>query len=108
MIPRNAFLIDNELHWFDQEWTLENVPARHILYRGLKEVYASFPEISSTLSLRTVAEHYNLVDIYTELDLIDTLFWNHVLDLKHTAASIPFRNSSHENCRINIKKILIP
>lgn len=40
---RNAFYCDGELLWFDQEWVLEAVPAKFILYHALIVLYFSYP-----------------------------------------------------------------
>ena len=37
----NAFLIDGELVFFDQEWVLENVDPRFVMYRALTHFFAS-------------------------------------------------------------------
>ena len=39
MIFRNAFWIDDEFWWFDQEWNLENIPAKYPMYRAIVEMY---------------------------------------------------------------------
>ena len=40
MIPRNAFYKEDKIFWFDQEWVLENVPAKYIMYRALNLFYS--------------------------------------------------------------------
>lgn len=106
MILRNAFLIDDELYWFDQEWILENVPAKYVLYRAITQFYASYPELLSTLSLREIATHYELTDIWDTIQIFDKLFMDVVIDSQHLATSNVFRSFDPNTHITNINKLL--
>lgn len=108
MIFRNAFLINDRVCWFDQEWILENVPAKYVLYRAITQFYASFPELLSVLSLNDVAQHYQLADIWDNLRILDKLFMDAVIDSQHLATSNVFRTNDRNICVTNINKILSP
>ncbi len=52
MIFRNAFYKQGDLYWFDQEWILESIPAKYILYTAIVEFYQSFPQCEQVLSIK--------------------------------------------------------
>lgn len=106
MIFRNAFLIKDNIFWFDQEWILENIPAKYVLYRALVQFYSSFPESDCALSLTTVAQHYQLIDCWKDFQLLDDLFMGAVIDQEHMAVSNILRDSNRNSCITNIQKIL--
>ena len=60
MILRNAFYVDDEIQWFDQEWILECVPAKYILFRTIAELYTSFPWLETVITLMELANSYQL------------------------------------------------
>ena len=35
MVPKNCFVDGDELLWFDQEWTLDYIPVKFVLYRAI-------------------------------------------------------------------------
>ena len=106
MIMRNAFLIHDELYWFDQEWILENVPAKYVLYRAITLFYASHPELVSVLSMHEVAAHYQLTDIWDNIHLLERLFMDVVIDPQHLAARSVFRRVDPNTRIANINKLL--
>lgn len=106
MIPRNAFWVEEKVYWFDQEWKLENVPAKYMLYRALKEFYYSYPEAEKNISLQLVAEHYSLLEIWEEFNKLENLFSKTVIDSKHMAESGGFSGKGLKECILNISKIM--
>ena len=106
MILRNAFLIDGEYVWFDQEWTLENVPAKYVLYRALGELYHSFPELQKSMPMEEVAEHYGLLECWDIFKKVEGLFIQTVMDQKHFIESAQIRGGDRAACISNIKKIM--
>lgn len=85
MIYRNCFVDEDEnLHWFDQEWTMENVPASFILHRNLFDLYCYNNWMAQVLPLDTVLEYFGILHlkkVYINLDLYfgstvsDQNFW---------------------------------
>ena len=106
MIARNAFLINEQLYWFDQEWTLENVPAKFVLYRAFVEFYSAYSEMDQYIPLAALAEKYGLLCIWGELKQLNELFGKSVMDEKHLMESSFFRNSDRDICLKNIQKIM--
>jgi len=39
----NAFIIDGKLHFFDQEWVMDNADPRFVIYRALKHFFSKTP-----------------------------------------------------------------
>lgn len=104
MIPRNCFMKEDTFCWFDQEWVLENVPAKFILFRGLMELYDSFPEIQERISFAKVLEHYDMIQKYEVFRLLNSLFISTVIDPHYVGNYVEERNP--ESCKNNILKLL--
>lgn len=106
MILRNAFFIEEKMYWFDQEWILENIPAKYILYRALKEFYISFPDMNKKLPMEKMIKRYHMQNIWKDFETLEALFVSSVMDQKHLSLSNVFRGSDKERCISNINKIL--
>ncbi len=106
MIPRNAFFIDNQIHWFDQEWSLYHVPVKFIMFRMITELYRAYPKIDKVLSLTDLAEHYELLEIWDILKKLEGLFAGSVMDAEHMAEANTFRDSDRNRCIQNIQKLI--
>jgi 2-polyprenyl-3-methyl-5-hydroxy-6-metoxy-1,4-benzoquinol methylase len=68
LLPHNCFFINDELVFFDQEFYKYNFPAKFILLRALKNLYAFDYWIESIISLDEVMEYFKLNDIWDTLD----------------------------------------
>lgn len=90
MIPRNAFWEGNVIYWFDQEWTLENVPADFVLYRAILRFYCSFEEANKALPLTELARRYGLAAGWKDYQQLESLFFGVVADAAHIAESDAF------------------
>lgn len=106
MIMRNAFYKDGEIWWFDQEWILECVPARFILFRVVCALYELFPWADHVIPVVEVAQKYELLAAWKEYKLMERLFSDMVLDEAHRTASGIYREGDRAACLINIKKVL--
>lgn len=106
MILRNAFYEDGKITWFDQEWILESVPAKYVLYRALMEVYYSFPDISENVPVNELAARYEMSAVWEEFGKLDTLFSGSVMDQKHWGERSVFTGADRNVFISNIKKIL--
>lgn len=107
MILRNAFYKENEIYWFDQEWVLENIPAKYILYRAICEFYNSYPETERILPISELAERYELETAWEDFQKLESLFLGSVLDMQHMKESAQIRGNRVEVCVENIKKIMM-
>ena len=107
MIIRNAFVEeDNTIVWFDQEWTLENVPVSFILYRNIMEVYCYYPEYNKKIPMEQLLERYRIAGLEEIYDKLNALFNNSILDTAHMKVSGVFRNLSGDMIVHNISKLL--
>ncbi len=74
MIPRNCFVKGEELLWFDQEWVLENIPSKFILYRGMVEMYTAIPEFEDTIPVIEFVKHYRMEECLEAFIELNELF----------------------------------
>lgn len=69
MIPVNSFWVDEDILFYDQEFTKENCPANYVLFRALRDIYTFSPEIEEYISLEEMKVRYGLSatwDIYAQ------------------------------------------
>lgn len=83
MILRNAFWIDNEIYWFDQEWALECVPAKCVMHSVISEFYLTGDWLEKILPMSSVAGHFGIVPAWQKYNRLRELFFASVLDKKH-------------------------
>ncbi len=105
MIPRNAFVKEGIIYWFDQEWTLENVPAGFVLYRALLRFYCSYEEANQTLPLSELARRYGLAAGWRDYRQLESLFFGVVTDAAHMAESEAFCGDVRKACLESIARI---
>ena len=106
MILRNAFYVDDEIQWFDQEWILECVPAKYILFRTIAELYTSFPWLETVITLMELANSYQLFLAWEDFRKMQQLFVDMVGDQVHAAESLLYRGTDRQACLNNIQKLL--
>lgn len=80
MVPKNCFVKEGGLLWFDQEWTLDNVPCRFILYRGMVETYTAIPELKNVIPTTEFIRHYGMDDNLAAFMALNDLFLEMVTD----------------------------
>lgn len=106
MLLRNAFDMDGQICWFDQEWILEAVPANFVLYRAVKVLYGSYKWIDKIIPLEETVRKYNLYAAWEVYQSLEKVFLISVVDIVHMEEGSVFRGGSKEACLENIKKIL--
>lgn len=105
MIPRNAFWEEGTIYWFDQEWTLENVPARFVLYRALLRFYCAYEVANQTLPLSELARSFGLAAGWKDYQQLESLFFGVVTDAVHMAESDAFCGDTRKACLESIARI---
>lgn len=60
MIPVNCFVVNNDLLFYDQEYTLENCPAGYVMFRAINDIYRFIPETSTVISIDDIKLRYSL------------------------------------------------
>lgn len=106
MIFRNAFYKQGDLYWFDQEWILESIPAKYILYTAIVEFYQSFPQCEQVLSIKEIAKKYEIESLWDEFGQMRQMFFETVVDEYHSVTSQVFRTESTKPIMENIKKLI--
>lgn len=75
MLPKNAFLNDGKLIWFDQEWILENVPASFAMFRVVARFYTSFKSrCQGIISFDDLAQRYNFIAVLQDYIALEKMF----------------------------------
>ena len=64
MIPYNAFWADGEIRYFDQEFLVENCPAKYVLFRALFFTWLHIPEAEKLLPLEDVKTRFGLTALW--------------------------------------------
>lgn len=59
-MPLNAFVIQDEFYFYDQEYAVENYPAKAILHRAIGHIFSPGKIISNVVSYDEVLERYEL------------------------------------------------
>ena len=107
MMFQNAFYYDNHLVWYDQEWKLENMPVKYIMYRAIAFFYGGKAKLDQILPSEIVFDYFGidkeLMDIFWK---VEGIFQGIVRDGKHLLLGGEFQKESSAICENNIKKIL--
>ncbi len=106
MLFRNAFYTEDEIYWFDQEWTLENVPAKYVLYRAVTQFYSSWKKANDVLPIREIILRYDLLPPWKDFEILDHLFAGVIVDPNQLAEHKFFENIEDQIYITNIKKFL--
>ena len=106
MTFRNAFVRDDTLIWFDQEWMLENIPADYVIFRALGTIYYSYPEMNEKVPMADLIEQCGLKDAWEGLKRIENLFTASILDKLHMKEAAGFTAVDAESMSENLKKIM--
>ena len=64
MIPYNAFWANGRPLYYDQEFVVENCPARYVLFRALHYTWIHIPEAEGIVPLETAKQRFGLTDLW--------------------------------------------
>lgn len=106
MTFRNAFVIDDELYWYDQKWMLENIPADYMICRALLTIYISYEDINNRIPLEWIIYKCGLENTWKQFCQLENIFWSSIGDKMHQSASVVFTERNTEKCVENIRKIM--
>lgn len=106
MILRNAVYGREQIEWFDQEWELDALPAKFILYRSLRETYNSFPDIQEHVPLELWQQRYRLQEVWEIYRTLDDVFKSAIIDMTYAKERVVFCDCDSEVCRRNITKLM--
>ena len=74
----NAFLQDDELVFYDQEWCFEKVPLRFILYYSVKSIYTRMQN-PTEISFEEILRYIEVGEEREQYDRLEDYVWSHVL-----------------------------
>lgn len=107
MTVSNAFCDNEDLLWFDQEWVLENVPAKFVLFRTIKMFYSVYYGICErNVPLNEIADRYELRDGWNDYGKLEELFQGVVVDNLHFSEFLSLRGNSLEDRTSSIKRLM--
>ncbi len=107
MLFRNAFYCDGHFVWFDQEWKLENIPAKYMIFRTISFFYGAHEEISSVLPLMDVYAHFDIDPELQEIFMeVENKFQSLVLEGKHKILTGKSKEETRNIVIKNINKII--
>ena len=96
---------EGTIYRFDQEWTLENVPAGFVLYRALLRFYCAYEVANQTLPLSELARSFGLAAGWKDYRQLESLFFGVVTDAVHMAESDAFCGDTRKACLESIARI---
>lgn len=103
---RNAFYCEGEILWFDQEWVLEAVPAKFILYYALTLLYYSYPQLEEECPSVEVIARYHMQDACEAFEKFRELFGYLVSDEAQVMMGRTFSIDSTVDYISNVKKLM--
>ena len=96
LVFENAFLVNNNFIFYDQEWKERNVPIEFLLYRTINNLYMYSEDIQNKISVNNMFER-NGINAYIELfDKLEQKIQEKILDKNRVKVC--------NNC-VNIKNI---
>lgn len=106
MILRNAFFEKGQIYWFDQEWILENTPAKYVMYRALTQFYSSYGELDHILKLSVMVDKYDMLNCWRDFENLEKLFFGAVMDQVHMAEYNGFNRDVANDLIRNINRLI--
>lgn len=71
MIPTNAFWVDNDYMFFDQEYCYKDYPAKFVMYRALAILYGIERQIDRHVSLSEVKGWFGLNELWEYFQVVE-------------------------------------
>ncbi len=62
MIPYNAFISEQGIRYYDQEFTREHCPAGYVMFRAVFYTYIHIPELAQLITRKQMCEHFGLTE----------------------------------------------
>ena len=106
MIPRNCFVKDGLFFWFDQEWMLENVPSKFILFRAILLLYEENIWMNEILKIEELIRKYGIQGCWELFYKLEMMIYNTVADKNAILAKKWFGKREFKESQINILKLL--
>ena len=82
LVFENAFINNNEIIFFDQEWYLENIPVELMIYRAINNFYIFNPQVETKIKKIDLLEKYGIKEYQEEFEKIEKVFQIKIIDSK--------------------------
>lgn len=105
LIARNCFVQNEKYLWFDQEWTMENVPSKYIFQRNLIELYTSYEWMEGVVGLAEVVNHYGIMNRWKAYQTLNGVFFKRVCDIGTIQGEGIYRGKLDNLIQTNINKL---
>ncbi|MGN6714455.1 LicD family protein [Anaerocolumna jejuensis] len=105
MIPMNAFWINDDFLFFDQEFVYQNYPAGYVLFRAIKNTYIFIPEAERLAPLNEIKNHFKLDQVWDIYEKQDMKFLKRVRKMEENKAFYAWTDINRE--RIYKKSALL-
>lgn len=76
MVPANCFYEDGILRFFDQEYMRPNIPARFIIFRAIKYIFATIETLPRYISIEEFKQRFWLTDLWDTFEYVESCFAN--------------------------------
>lgn len=106
MIPRNCFVKENDLIWFDQEWKLDKIPAKFVLFRCVIDIYDRYPWAENILRGDNVLRRYGLAECKSVFFKLEEEFETLILDFSQYGMYNSLSKYGDDVCSENIEGML--
>lgn len=106
LIPRNCFVKNDKWLWYDQEWKLDNIPSKYIFYKGILEMYHSYPQLGKVISAIEIAEKYKFLSYIPSFNKLSEVFADSVMDNYHLYCYSYFTKTEQDTYVQNIAKLI--
>ena len=94
MIPVNCFIENGEFLFFDQEYSIENCPARYVMSRAVADIYSSIPEVANIISEDDMKKRYGLYEIWQCFRNIESRFFDTEVFSEPCSVDVPGGHAS--------------
>ena len=106
LIPTNAFWEGDKIKWFDQEWKLEHLPAKYVMFRALVAFYVGMSNQKVCVTINDLAIRYSLVECWDIFNKFESAFLQSVCDTKHIQECMGFQGTPDKDMINCIKRIM--
>jgi len=80
LVFENTFLMGENFVFFDQEWTMEQVPLEFILYRAINNMYVYHSEIEQKIARNEFLKKFHLFEYLGLFEKIESEFQKNIMD----------------------------
>lgn len=80
LVFENAFFVQDEFVFFDQEWCIDNLPLEFILYRGICNIYTYHSELENVLPIKELFDQFDITNFLALFQKIERFIQKQIID----------------------------